>query len=291
MGSLKCISQMGRSSSDELRKRLRNIRHVALDMDGTIYNGSTIFPFTVSFLENLKKLGIGYSFLTNNPSKSIDDYLVHLNDMGIVSRRNEIYTTALAAIDYLRESYPEVKRLFILGTPSMISEFEDAGFESTQDNELDYPEAVVVGFDTTLEYSRLCRAAWWVSKGLLYVATNPDKVCPTDKPVILIDCGSICAALEHATGKAPDVVVGKPNPRMLNGTLHSYNLHPSQIAMVGDRIYTDLKMAHEAKTLGVLVLSGETTLEVAKESIIKPDIIVKNIAEFGQMLLAAQKME
>lgn len=282
---------MGISSSDELRERLRNIRHVALDMDGTIYNGSTLFPFTVSFLDNLKRLGIGYSFLTNNPSKSIDDYLVHLNDMGIVATRDEIYTTALAAIDYLRENYPEVKRLFILGTPSMISEFENAGFESTQDDELDYPDAVVVGFDTTLVYSRLCRAAWWVSKGLLYVATNPDRVCPTDKPVILVDCGSICAALEHATGNTPDVIVGKPNARMLDGILHNHHLHSSQIVMVGDRIYTDMKLAQEAKTLGVLVLSGETTIEVAKQSIIKPDIIANDLSEFEQMLLAAQKME
>lgn len=282
---------MGISSSDELRKRLRNIRHVALDMDGTIYNGSTLFPFTVSFLQSLRELGIEYSFLTNNPSKSIDDYLSHLKDMGIVATRSELYTTALASIEYLRKNHPEVKRLFILGTPSMISEFEAAGFEPTQNDPTDTPDAVVIGFDSTLEYSRLCRAAWWISKGLLYVATNPDRVCPTDEPVILLDCGSICAALKHATGKTPDVVIGKPNPRMLDGIIQNHNLHPSQIAMVGDRIYTDLKMAHDAKTLGVLVLSGETTLEVAEQSDIKPDIIAKDLSEFEQMLLAAQKMK
>jgi NagD protein len=284
-------TEMGISSSDEIRKRLRNIRHVALDMDGTIYNGGTLFPFTVSFLKTLKKLGIEYSFLTNNPSKSIDDYLAHLKEMGIVATRSEMYTTALATIEYLRKNYPKVKRLFILGTPSMISEFEAAGFESTRDDPTDTPDAVVIGFDTTLEYSRLCRAAWWISKGLLYIATNPDRVCPTDEPVILVDCGSICAALEHATGKTPDMVVGKPNPRMLDGILQNHNLHPSQIAMVGDRIYTDIKMAHEAKTLGVLVLSGETTLDVAEQSDIKPDIIAKDLSEFEQMLLTAQKMK
>lgn len=278
---------MGISSSDELRKRLRNIRHVALDMDGTIYNGNTLFPFTVSFLRNLRELGIEYSFLTNNPSKSTDDYLSHLKDMGIVATRSEMYTAALASIEYLRKNHPEVKRLFILGTPSMIGEFEAAGFESTRDDAADTPDAVVIGFDTTLEYSRLCRAAWWISKGLLYVATNPDRVCPTDEPVILVDCGSICAALEHATGKTPDVVIGKPNPRMLDGIIQHHNLQPSQIAMVGDRIYTDIKMAHEAKTLAVLVLSGETTLEVAEQSDIKPDIIAKDLEEFGEMIKMA----
>lgn len=275
------------SSSDKLQERLRNIRHVALDMDGTIYNGSTLFPFTVSFLKTLKELGIEYSFLTNNPSKSIDDYLAHLKEMGIEARRSEMYTAALASIEYLRKNHPEVKRLFILGTPSMIGEFEAAGFESTRDDAADTPDAVVIGFDTTLEYSRLCRAAWWISKGLPYIATNPDRVCPTDEPVILVDCGSICAALEHATGKTPDMVVGKPNPRMLDGILQNRNLQPSQIAMVGDRIYTDVKMAHDAKALGVLVLSGETTPEVAESSDIKPDIIAKDLEEFGQMLIDA----
>ena len=276
---------MGISLSDELQEGLLNIRHVALDMDGTIYNGSILFPFSIPFLENLKKLGIEYTFLTNNPSRSIDDYLVLLKDMGIVAMPGEIYTTALATIEYLRKNYPEVKHLFILGTPSMISEFEAAGFMSTEDNATDKPDAVVVGFDKTLVYSRLCRAAWWISKGLLYIATNPDKVCPTNEPIILVDCGSICEALNHATGKTPDMVIGKPNPRMLDGILQTHNLQPWQIAMVGDRIYTDLKMAHDAKTLGVLVLSGETTMEIAEQSDFKPDIIVRDLAEFGQILM------
>jgi len=277
------------NTDNVLRDRLREIKHVALDMDGTIYNGSTLFPFTISFLENLKKLGIGYSFLTNNPSKSISDYLIQLNKMGISASREEVYTSALATIDYLRKNYPEVKRLFLLGTPSMITEFEDAGFQSTLDDANDQPDAVIVGFDKTLVYSRLCRAAWWISKNIIYVATNPDKVCPTDESVILVDCGSICTCLEHATGRHPDIVVGKPDPRMLDGILQRHQLHPSQIAMIGDRIYTDLKMAHAAKALGVLVLTGETTIEVAQQSNLKPDIIADDLAVFGQMLINANK--
>ncbi len=287
MESLKYINLKGITQSDELRDRLRSIRHVALDMDGTIYNGSTLFPFTIPFLENLRKLGIGYTFLTNNPSRCINDYLTHLKNMGIIATRSEMYTTALATIDYLRNNYPEVKRLFILGTPSMINEFEVAGFESTEDNPNDKPDAIVVGFDTTLVYSRLCRAAWWISSGLLYLATNPDRVCPTDEPIVLVDCGSICACLEHATGKAPDIVIGKPDPRMLDGILQSHRLRPAQIAMVGDRINTDVRMAHDAKTLGVLVLSGETNIKIAEKSDLKPDIVVNDLAEFGQMLIDA----
>ena len=106
---------------DELMERLRGIKHVALDMDGTIYMGMSLFPYTKPFLEGLKELGIGYSFLTNNPSKSIADYLHKLDVLGIRATRDEMYTTALATIDYIREHYPAAKRLFLLGTPSMIS--------------------------------------------------------------------------------------------------------------------------------------------------------------------------
>lgn len=187
----------------ELMERLRRIRHVALDMDGTIYMGMSLFPYTQAFLHGLKEQGIGYSFLTNNPSKSIADYLHKLDTLGIRASRDEMYTTALATIDYIKTHHPAAKRLFLLGTPSMISEFEAAGFESCADSADDVPDVIVAAFDMTLRYERLCRAAWWIKQGVPYIATNPDRVCPTDQPTVLVDCGSICACLEHATDAAP----------------------------------------------------------------------------------------
>jgi NagD protein len=275
--------------SSTLMAQLKNIKHVALDMDGTIYNGSTLFPYTVGFLQSLRDAGIGYSFLTNNPSKSTADYLKHLEKMGIPATREEMYTSALATIDYLKKNYPAVKRLFILGTPSMIQEFEEAGFESVADDPADRPDAVIVGFDTSLIYSRLCRAAYWISQKLPYVATNPDWVCPTDQPVILVDCGSICACLEGATKRQPDAVVGKPDPGMLDGILFKYNLKPQQIAMVGDRLYTDVKMALNADALGVLVLSGEATMDDVAESDVEAHVIADNVARFGELLIASKR--
>lgn len=276
------------SVSPELIAKLKSIKHVALDMDGTIYNGSTLFPYTVAFLERLKAAGIGYSFLTNNPSKNRQDYLKHLANMGIAAQSNEMYTSALATIDYLKNNYPAVKRLFILGTPSMIAEFEDNGFVSTADDANDIPDAVIVGFDTSLVYSRLCRAAWWVSQNLPYIATNPDWVCPTDQPVVLVDCGAICACIEGATKRKPDIVVGKPDPRMLDGILLRYKLEPTEIAMVGDRLYTDVKMAVNANALGVLVLSGEATFTDTLNADVTADVIADNVAKFGDLLIAAK---
>lgn len=275
--------------STELINKLKEIKHVALDMDGTIYNGSTLFPYTPGFLNDLKNAGIGYSFLTNNPSKNTNDYLKHLDNMGIKATRAEIYTSALATIAYLKNNHPEVKRLFILGTPSMIAEFELAGYISTDDDANDVPDALVVGFDLTLNYARLCRASWWASQKLLYVATNPDWVCPTDKPVILVDCGAICACIEAATNVKPAVVIGKPDPRMLDGILVQNNLKPHQIAMVGDRLYTDVKMAVNANAVGVLVLSGEATLEDTYTSDVIADVIAENVAEFGKLLISVKQ--
>ena len=271
-------------SDEELFARLRGIRHVALDMDGTIYMGMSLFDYTKPFLARLKQMGITYSFLTNNPSTSIADYLKKLAGMGIEATADEMYTTALATIDYIKTHLPAAKRLFILGTQSMMSEFVKAGFEVAEDSADDRPDAVVVAFDKTLSYARLCRAAWWIQQGLPYVATNPDRVCPTDEPTILVDCGSICKCLEHATSRQPDITLGKPDPNMLSGIMQRYGLRADEIAMVGDRIYTDVQMAFNAGAFGVLVLSGETTLDIVAEAPRKPDLTADSIAVLGDLL-------
>ena len=281
------MTSIEHSSTIEALKnaQLRMIKHIALDMDGTIYNGDILFPFTCNFLNDMKKVGIRYSFLTNNSSKSRLDNLHHLKKMGITASEEEIYTSGQATIDYLRFNKPDISRLFILGTPSLIKEFEDAGFISTGEDPADKPDAVIVAFDTSLSYSRLCRATWWIHEGLTYIATNPDKVCPTNLPTVLVDCGSICAGLERATGRQPDIVTGKPDRRMLDGILHRYNLRPEEIAMVGDRIYTDIMTAKNANALGVLVLSGETNEEDLARSETKPDIVVKDLSELGDIIM------
>ena len=276
-------------SDEELFARLKGIRHVALDMDGTIYMGMSLFDYTKPFLSRLKQMGITYSFLTNNPSTSIADYLKKLAGMGIEATADEMYTTALATIDYLKTHLPAAKRLFILGTPSMTSEFVKAGFEVAEDSADDRPDAVVVAFDKTLTYDRLCRAAWWIQQGLPYVATNPDRVCPTDQPTVLVDCGSICKCLEHATSRQPDITLGKPDPNMLSGIMQRYGLRADEIAMVGDRIYTDVQMAFNAGAFGVLVLSGETTLDIVAEAPRKPDLTADSIAVLGDLLAQARE--
>jgi HAD superfamily hydrolase (TIGR01450 family) len=280
---------MAALASDILLARLASIAHVALDMDGTIYKGGTLFACTLPFLARLRELGIGYTFLTNNPSKSPADYLKHLSKMGLTARPEELHTSALAVIDHLRAQHPGFRRLFVLGTPSMLAQFRDAGFLLMEDRDEDVPDAVVVGFDLTLAYARLCRTSWWVRQGKPYFATNPDFVCPTDLPTVLVDCGAICAAIQAATGRAPDLVFGKPDPSMLDGILRRHRVAPEAVAMVGDRIYTDIAMAHRARALGVLVLTGEATADDARRADPSPDVVVPSLAEFGDLLAEARR--
>ena len=270
----------------ELRAKLSKIRHLALDMDGTIYLGSRLFPFTVDFLNSTEAAGVGHSFLTNNPTRSVADYIHKLEGMGIPATEDNMYTTSLAAIDYIKKTHPKAKRLFMLGTPSMVSQFEKAGFQQCEDDPDDVPDVLVVAFDTTLTYSRLCRAAWWAQQGIPYIATNPDRVCPTEMQTVLVDCGSLQRCIEEATGRRPDVVLGKPDPTMLQWIMEKHGLAPEEVGMVGDRVYTDIAMAAHAGAAGILVLSGETTRQMldAHPEYPRPDFIFNHVGELASAL-------
>ncbi len=260
-------------------------------MDGTLYRGGTLFDFTLPFLARLDELGIGHTFLTNNCSRSVRDYVAHLARLGIPARADQIHTSGLATMTYLKADQPGVRRLYLVGTPSLRQEFEEAGYEVTDGAESDgartdgtEPDAVVVAFDTGLTFDRLCRAAWWIKRGKPFVATHPDQVCPTDKPTVLVDCGSICACLERATGRAPVAVLGKPHPLMLAGILKRHGLQPTELAMVGDRLYTDVAMARSAGAVGVLVLTGESCRADLEGSAFQPDLVVESARELGELL-------
>lgn len=267
-------------------QRLSQIRHLALDMDGTIYKGGTLFACTLPFLQRMERLGIGCTFLTNNSSKSVRDYLSHLARMGIQAEPEQMYTSTLSTIDYLRAEYPRARRLHVLGTPSLREEFAEAGYDVVED--AGEPEIVVVGFDTGLTFARLCAAAWWIGQGKPFIATHPDRICPTDQPTILVDCGAVCAALTRATGRNPTAVLGKPDPCMLRGILKRHGLEAHELGMVGDRLYTDMAMARRTGALGVLVLTGEATREDVAACPEPPDLVLASLRELGDLLADAK---
>ncbi len=270
--------------SSNVSQQLRKVRHFALDLDGTLYLGGSVFPFTRPFLDRLAAMNIGHTFFTNNSSRSTKQYVEHLAHMGIPARADEIYSSTHSTLDYLRAHHPNAKKVFVLGTPALQGEFEENGYALHGEVSTDEPEIVIVGFDTTLTYPRLCSAAYWISKGKPFIATHPDRICPTDKPTVLPDCGAICKLLESATGRAPDIVLGKPHPRMLGGVMARHNLEPDQLAVVGDRLYTDMAMAKSAGAMGILVLTGETTRDEAAKAKHLVDLVVQDVGELSRML-------
>lgn len=265
--------------------QLSKIRHLVLDMDGTIYKGGTLFDFTKPFLDDLQQLGIGFTFLTNNSSRSASDYLRKLEAMDLHVKADQVFTAGMATVQFLQVNHPDYRRLFILGTKSLRQEFVEAGFELVDEVSQGEPDVVIVAFDTELVYERLCTAGYWIEAGKPFIATHPDVVCPTDEKTLLVDCGALTACLTKATGRNPDIVLGKPHPIMLEGILRLNGLEPAQLAMVGDRLSTDIEMAKKAGSLGVLVLTGEATAEDAKRYQTQPDFVVADLAELGQQLL------
>jgi NagD protein len=265
-------------------KRLTRIRHVVLDLDGTIYKGSEIFNFSHGFFKQLERLGIGYTYLTNNSSLSVDQYLQKIKSLGLEVAAENIYTSSLATIDYLKTRQSGLRKLYILGTDGLKKEFREYGFLVVGQDDDEEPDAVIVGFDTSLDYKRLCKAGYWIKLGKPFIATHPDRICPTNQPTLLIDCGAICAALSSATGKAPEVVLGKPDPGMLWGIMERNKLLKDEVAVVGDRLSTDIEMARRAGVMGILVLTGDANVQDVKSTLHPPDLIVDNIQMLGNLL-------
>jgi HAD superfamily hydrolase (TIGR01450 family) len=267
--------------------QLNKVRHVVLDMDGTFYLGNRVFPESQPFLASLARLGIGHSFMTNNCSRSRHEYVLHLGSIGIDADIASIQTSAQATAFHIQSQLPHVNRLFVLGTDGLDDDFRQAGFEIVDRD----PEAVVVGFDMQLTYDDLCQTAYWISRGLPYIATHPDRICPTDRPIVLPDCAAICALLETATGRLPDAIPGKPNPAMLQAVCATHGVAANEVMMVGDRLYTDIRMGRDAGAIAVLTLTGE-----AKKADLdscpaetQPDLVVEHLGELQQMLERARQ--
>ncbi len=230
--------------------RLKKIRHVVMDMDGTIYQGKRLFPTTLPFLALLRSLGIGYTFLTNNSSRGIPEYLRHLEEFGIEVEPKQMVSSTINTVDWLRRNRPEVKRLFLLGTDSFRKEVASYGFTDVSMEE--EPEAVIVAFDTGLTFKRLCKAAWWIKHGKLWICTHPDPECPTEQDTTLVDCGSIAACLRTVSGKEP-LVLGKPNREMMDTILAANHVRADEALMCGDRMGTDIQLAVNSDVASVLI--------------------------------------
>jgi 4-nitrophenyl phosphatase/NagD protein len=257
--------------------RLDEILCYLLDMDGTIYLGDQLLPGAREFFQLISERKIQYFLLTNNSSRSRSDYAIKLRNMGLEVSADRILTSGEATASTLA-SRDGGARIYLVGTPSLQREFLDHGFDLSDED----PDTVVLGFDTTLTYDKLSRLCSLVRRGTPYIATHPDLNCPTAEGPIP-DIGATIAFVEASTGRSPDEIIGKPFQPMLAVILSRTGLSPSQICMVGDRLYTDIAMGlHGLRT--ALVLSGETRPEDLAESPYKPDLVVSGIGELAQII-------
>ncbi|MCF0234394.1 MAG: hypothetical protein HUK22_05370 [Thermoguttaceae bacterium] len=142
---------------------LSKIKHVAFDMDGTIYKGGTLFPFTKGVFDSLESLGIGYTYLTNNSSKSCKDYLQKILSLGLKGSPDNIATSASATFFYLKNHYPDAKKIYVFGTASLREEFVEHGYEMADEKNEEEPDVVVVaapfGWDDLGSFAAIERVA------------------------------------------------------------------------------------------------------------------------------------
>ncbi len=260
---------------------LKNMRLFLLDMDGTIYLDNDLFDGTLDFLEYVRSIGGRYMFLTNNSSKSVDKYIEKLAKLGIKAGYEDFFTSAQATAIYLKEHGYKDKKLYAFGTESFKKELTDNGFDITDRLE-EGIDCLVMGFDTELTFQKLEDACILLGRGVDYIATNPDWVCPTWYGYVP-DCGSISQILCTATKRMP-LFIGKPQPEMALLAAQKAGFAKEQTMIIGDRIYTDVACGVNAGIANALVLSGETTQEDVIKSDVKPMYIFKDIKEILKVL-------
>jgi len=250
----------------ENRERLRDIRCFLLDMDGTFYLGDRLIDGSLAFLDKLRETGRQCLFLTNNSSKSASFYVEKLSRMGVPAPFRRVLTSGQAAARCVLEKYPG-KKAFLLANRIETEELLSLGVETDQEN----PDYVLIAFDTELNYQKLTALCHHVRRGLPYIATHPDFNCPTESGFIP-DIGATIAYVQASTGRRPDIIIGKPYAGIVEETLRVTGLKKEEMAMVGDRLYTDIATGKNFGMLSILVLSGETTRDMAEKSAIRPDM-------------------
>ncbi len=256
---------------------LKDIRCFMLDMDGTFYLGEQLLPGALDFMDYLQRAGLDYLFLTNNSSKHASLYAQKIRGMGFDVPAEKIFTSGEATTIYLGKQKPGAK-VYLAGTPALEEEFRKSGFILTEED----PDYAVLGFDTGITYDKLWRFCDLVRAGIPYIATHPDINCPTEDG-FMPDIGSFIDLIEASTGRRPDVVIGKPNAHIVNAVVEKTGYRLEQIAMIGDRLYTDIALG-QAGIKTILVLSGETRREDLAGSEFQPDLIMDGLGDLAKRM-------
>ena len=253
--------------------KLSHVQTFLLDMDGTFYLGSNLIEGSLTFIRALQDQGKDFLFMTNNSSRNVPYYVEKLHKMGLdvapEKVLNSTQATAIACLDRFKN-----KRAFVLGNEYMITELRDMGIAIDQND----PDYVIVGYDTTLDYGKMTAVCDFVRAGLPYVASHPDYNCPTETG-FAPDIGAIMAFIHASAGRWADLIVGKPHRGIVDAALRRTGAKLSELAMVGDRLYTDVATGLDHGMTAILVMSGETTPDMLKASDIKPDLVYGRLSD------------
>lgn len=264
----------------DLKETLRAKKLFLLDMDGTLYLDDQLFDHCLDFLCAIKARGGRYLYLTNNSSKSVEQYVEKMNRIRIPATREEFFTSTDASCVYLRQHF-HGRKIYALGTVAFRAQLMAAGFPVTDRLEDDI-DCLLMGFDTELTFQKLEDACILLGRGVQYLATNPDWVCPTSYGYVP-DCGSVSQMLFHATKRMP-FFIGKPESAIALLAIAKAGYAPEDTVLIGDRLYTDIACGNNACITTVLVFSGETTQEDLEKSEIRPTFSCQSIGEMYTML-------
>jgi NagD protein len=255
------------------KKEIQDKRLFIFDIDGTVKNGDKIVDHFLSFIETIEEKGRSYCFLSNNTSLSKKDHLKNLSnllDRELTTRH--LFTPLDQIKNHLSKS---INKIYLLGTESVQAFFKEHGFELTDEN----PDAVVVTFDTSLDYQKLSTASRLLMvPSVKFVLANKDLRCPTEFGFIP-DAGSIANMLKVTTDREVDYTGGKPSTEMMQSIFDSYGVGPEDCVFFGDRLYTDIPMGEASGVLTVLVLTGETRL-----SDLEPENDMPVLASYQELL-------
>ena len=259
-------------------KNLKDVKCFLLDMDGTFYLGDRLIDGSLEFIDAVVKSGRDFLFLTNNSSHNAAHYVKKLAKMGLSVPIEKVLTSGQATAYAVTEQRPG-KRAYVLGNHFLHEELSDAGVVIDQQN----PDYVIIGYDTTLDYAKMTAVCDHVRSGLYYVATHPDFNCPTETG-FAPDIGAIIAFIEASTGRRPDLIVGKPHRGIVDAALKRTLCAADALAMVGDRLYTDIETGRRNNMTSILVMTGETTREMLKTTEYQPDLVYERLSEMINLL-------
>ncbi|ENH95590.1 hydrolase [Gracilibacillus halophilus YIM-C55.5] len=252
---------------------MKEYRGFLIDLDGTVYKGTEKIDEAVTFVKQLKDKGFPYLFLTNNSTKHPSDVSDKLNQMGVPSTTDQVFTSSMATAHYIKQQEPNAK-VYPVGEKGLHMALEDADLEIVDEN-ADY---VVMGLDQTINYEKLAKGALNIRAGATFVATNGDVALPTERG-FLPGAGSLISVLSVTTGVEP-TFIGKPESIIVDQALEVLGTTRDETLMIGDNYATDILAGINAGIDSLLVHTGVTTKEDLKTIQNKPTYTIDTLAEW-----------